>query len=227
MARFADSKAREAERERRAAEREPLPEGVDPMDVIDPATREQVLSAGRHEPDPRPDGSIGDRIGGAALGAVLLGLVGVLVVNPPGRGRYVNAAAIGRFDPHATMLAASVGATVGAIAGFARGGNPLGSAAHEAAPAPTRPPAVQSDLAAAAFGDVAGSATRLSQAAPVDVPQPMPRMNFASSLIRSGVHGGLQTSSGSTVSTPGSARTVSTMPWVISGPAGQAGDVSE
>jgi hypothetical protein len=45
--------------------------------------------------------------------------------------------------------------------------------------------------------------------------------------MRSGVHGGLQTSSGSTVSTPGSARTVSTMPCVISGPAGQAGEVSD
>src|SRR5258706_588996 len=50
-------------------------------------------------------------------------------------------------------------------------------------------------------------------------------MNFASSDIRSGVHGGSNVSSTSTASTPGRAATASWMLSLIIGPAGQAVEV--
>src|SRR5207253_10976198 len=50
---------------------------------------------------------------------------------------------------------------------------------------------------------------------------PKPRMNFASSDILSGVHGGSHVSSVSTSSTPVIERTVSSTDCWISGPAGQ------
>ncbi len=52
-------------------------------------------------------------------------------------------------------------------------------------------------------------------------------MNFASSDMRSGVHGGSNVSSTSTCSTPGSAATASWIDSWIIGPAGQPIDVSE
>ena len=52
-------------------------------------------------------------------------------------------------------------------------------------------------------------------------------MNFASSDIRSGVHGGSNVSSTSTLSTPGSAATASWIPSWIMGPAGHPIEVSE
>jgi hypothetical protein len=50
-------------------------------------------------------------------------------------------------------------------------------------------------------------------------------MNFASSDISSGVHGGSHVSSTSTASTPGMAAVASWMPSWIIGPAGQPIDV--
>src|SRR5439155_6816978 len=55
--------------------------------------------------------------------------------------------------------------------------------------------------------------------------QPIPRMNLASSDIRSGVHGGSQVSSMSTSSTPGISRAIRLMSSWIIGPAGQPIDV--
>jgi hypothetical protein len=52
-------------------------------------------------------------------------------------------------------------------------------------------------------------------------------MNFASSDMRSGVHGGSNVSSTSTCSTPGRAATASWIDSWIIGPAGQPIDVSE
>jgi hypothetical protein len=102
---------------------EPIPAGVNPLDVLDPETRALVTTI--DEPSTaEPEVEFSDRVGGALVGAGLGAVIGVLLVN--GGGYRYRRYRSGPMDTGMTAAMAGIGATIGAVAGFARGGDPIG-----------------------------------------------------------------------------------------------------
>lgn len=144
MSRFADQRARAAERE----DVEPLPPGVDPLDALDPELRALVVSTGPVG-DARADGEpvdLVDRLRAGAVGALLGTTLGVIAINVgTTTRRQVRTATAPPMDRTHTLVAAGVGAAIGAVSGLARGYSPLERAPVER-PMPIVPaPAVVTD----------------------------------------------------------------------------------
>lgn len=123
LSRAADSRARAAESSDQPPV-EPLAPGQDPLEALDPETRAMVTSL---EPAPDPEAAdgttLGDRIGGALTGGAIGAFAGAMIANvTPRRQRFYGAPSM---NVAATLTFAGIGATIGGIAGFARGRNPL------------------------------------------------------------------------------------------------------
>lgn len=125
MSRMADRRARSAERD----DVEPLPEGADPLDALDPELRALVVSTGP-APGVNIDGSgevhLADRLRAGLVGAAIGAALGAIAINVgmTTRRQRLDASA-GPMDRTHTLAAAGVGAAIGAISGFARGYGPL------------------------------------------------------------------------------------------------------
>ncbi|MCW2920349.1 MAG: hypothetical protein JWL76_223 [Thermoleophilia bacterium] len=104
----------------------PLPPGADPWQAIDPETRDSIVNWDAHTPaDPaKTEKSFSVRVVGALVGAGVGAMVGFLLLNGLGRGRY-RAYQAKPMNLQASLAWAGIGAAVGAISGFARGRNPL------------------------------------------------------------------------------------------------------
>ena len=121
FARWADRRSRDAERDG-APEIAPLEPGQDPLEALDPETRELVTSLEPVAPEESETG-IGDRIEGALIGAGIGAFFGVMLVNwQPRSARWRGAAPM---DFTMTAMGAAVGAAIGGIAGWAKGHDPL------------------------------------------------------------------------------------------------------
>ena len=121
-ARMADGYA-----ERNAPVVEPLAPGVDPMTAIDAETRDAIVNWGATPPgleDEAAETDLLDRLRGAAIGAGFGAALGFLSLNGLGSHRY-RAHAAGPMNVSASLTCAAIGATIGGVAGFARGRNPL------------------------------------------------------------------------------------------------------
>lgn len=123
LSRMADSRADRVDASATAIV-EPLPPGVDPLEALDPETRELVTSL---EPATDPDAedgvTLGDRIESALVWGGLGAFAGALAANwTPRHQRWNNA---GPMNVAATLTFAGIGAAIGGVAGFARGGDPI------------------------------------------------------------------------------------------------------
>jgi hypothetical protein len=99
---------------------EPIPDGVNPLDVLDPETRALVTTID----DPtelEPEADLGERLGSALLGACVGAVIGGALVNGGSRYRPYRS---GPMDVGMTASMAAIGATIGAVAGFAHAGDP-------------------------------------------------------------------------------------------------------
>lgn len=140
MSRMADRRARAAERE----EVEPLPPGVDPLEALDPEMRALVMATGpvagaATEPE-RVD--LVDRLRAGAVGALLGATLGAIAINvgTSTRRQAISASALPMDRTH-TLVAAGIGAAIGAVSGLARGYGPFERAPSQE-PAPQLPAAV-------------------------------------------------------------------------------------
>jgi hypothetical protein len=125
LSRWADSRSRDAER--RAARDgapaiEPLKPGEDPLAALDPETRELVTSLEPVAPAEAESG-IGGRVEGALIGAGLGAFFGAMLAN--WTPRYQRWHGAGPMDVPMTLACAAIGATIGGVAGWAQGHDPL------------------------------------------------------------------------------------------------------
>lgn len=111
----------------------PLKAGEDPLEAIDPATRDAIVnweSSPVDDPGDR-EKTFSDRVVGGLIGAGIGAVVGFLLLNGLGRGRYRAAIHAKPMNPIASLAWAGIGAAIGGISGFARGRSPLDSDPRE------------------------------------------------------------------------------------------------
>ena len=104
----------------------PLKPGEDPMAAIDAETRAAIVNWESAPASERaPEKTFGDRLVGGLIGAGIGAVVGFLLLNGVGRGRYRAAWHARPMNVQASLVWAGLGAAVGGISGFARGRSPL------------------------------------------------------------------------------------------------------
>ncbi len=104
----------------------PLEPGADPLQALDPATRDAIVNwESGSTSDRAPEKTLGDRLMGGLVGAGIGAVVGFLLLNGLGRGRYRAAYHAKPMNLQASLAWAGIGAAIGGISGFARGRSPL------------------------------------------------------------------------------------------------------
>ncbi len=137
----------------------PLRPGEDPLAAIDAATRDSIVNWETTTSAEPSEKSFGDRVVGGLIGAGIGAVVGFLLLNGLGRGRYRAAYHAKPMNIQASLAWAGIGAAVGAISGFARGRSPLDSDPRERvvstlgtkSPLPGTPTSVATDPIAGAL----------------------------------------------------------------------------
>jgi hypothetical protein len=104
----------------------PLKPGEDPLAAIDAETRDAIVNWETAPASERtPEKSFADRLVGGLFGAGIGAVVGFLLLNGVGRGRYRAAWHARPMNAQASLVWAGIGAAIGGISGFARGRSPL------------------------------------------------------------------------------------------------------
>ena len=137
----------------------PLEPGEDPLEAIDPATRDAIVNweSGPAADAAGRDPSFGDRVVGGLIGAGIGAVVGFLLLNGLGRGRYRAAIHAKPMNPQASLVWAGIGAAIGGISGFARGRSPIDSDPRERVVATLGTPSAQLGASMATTDPITGA----------------------------------------------------------------------